>query len=342
MRGKYCAVKVSKMSRVRALVWVYMCSRSIQVMAKTSPEKKQGQEQGRGQGEMSTPSTEASSPRPPSRPSPPEEAEADVSDDADFTDAATEPSAWEQTSSSASVLNADKMETSPSTTSTSASTTSVGVSRVTVGPAETLDVRIFCGTWNVAGLSVCVFFAVLGIACGFLGCNTQQYSRAGSVCLVGFGLPTFYFRVVCCRRACAKEGAGPAGKQQPCIYVNGFRTEHNTIHLFKEPDVRTSIFHTQYLGHQCGYQNEHCTFSERAVCLGHILRWRNTEKSPPQEDGKRKARNNSSEETARNITSRHATSHNVTVTRNGKTVVRHNSRQKYRLVSVYDTAGLYS
>eukprot|EP00903_Cladosiphon_okamuranus_P017359 g15992.t1 len=128
---------------------------SSQLMAKTSLERKPERRQGQGQGDMSTPSTEASSPPPPptptppppSRLSPPEEAEVDASVDNDFTDAATKPSAWEQTSSSTSVLKVNKMETSSSTDTA----TSVGVSRITVGPAETMDVRIFCGTWNVAG-----------------------------------------------------------------------------------------------------------------------------------------------------------------------------------------------
>eukprot|EP00752_Nemacystus_decipiens_P012707 g11259.t1 len=135
---------------------------SSQVKAKTSNSPENSQE--RGDTSTLTPpaSTEVPSPSPPppSLPSTststsasttstrqPEESEIAASETGDggFTEAATKPSAWEQTSSSISTLNAHD------NSGGGGSSSSVGVTRLTVSPGETLDIRIFCGTWNVAG-----------------------------------------------------------------------------------------------------------------------------------------------------------------------------------------------
>lgn len=65
----------------------------------------------------------------------------DVSCDPGTNDAASEPSACEETSSS----KANVMD------STSGTEDHVDTAAVQLGPSETLDLRIFCGTWNVAG-----------------------------------------------------------------------------------------------------------------------------------------------------------------------------------------------
>lgn len=171
---------------------------------KTSPERRQ--EQGE-----TLPPTEMSSPPPlPSRPE-----EADGSCDCGSTDPATKPSAWEQASSS--VLNGND--------NSGTGSTGVRVSRVSVSPAETLDLRIFCGTWNVAGLRVTC------IKLGFATCaHPQQQSKAEQPdysCLASLICPPFGS----CR-SCAHICVGLAGcLQQYCTYLSDSRIEYHKLHL---------------------------------------------------------------------------------------------------------------
>lgn len=121
------------------LVWMVRMYACV-FQGRTSLERRQEQEE-------TTPSTEVSSPPtpPPSLPARPEEA--DGSCDCESTDPVTKPSAWEQASSS--IRNGDE----------NSGTDSGGggvVGRVSVSPAGPLDLRIFCGTWNVAGL-ICAY-----------------------------------------------------------------------------------------------------------------------------------------------------------------------------------------
>lgn len=118
------------------LCMLHMDCQMCTYQAKTSPERRQ-------EGETSTPSTEMSSPSLPSLPSQPEEVGGSC--DCGSIDPVTKSSAWERTSSSILKGEDDSGHTN---------NTSVRASRVSVSPAETLDLRIFCGTWNVAGMRV--------------------------------------------------------------------------------------------------------------------------------------------------------------------------------------------
>lgn len=115
---------------------------------------------------MTTPSTDVASPSPPlpSRPEVNADSDADGSCGCGTTDPVTKASAWEQMASS--IVDAEGNHSGGGDGRTNSSS-------IRVGPAETLDLRIFCGTWNVSGLNqgfvICVSFFIQAIRGNVLG-----------------------------------------------------------------------------------------------------------------------------------------------------------------------------